>query len=299
MEVLILKNKLYLVPIIILIFAITTISSAAPNSEIKVYVNAIQMSFPDQKPIINSENRTLVPVRFVSQVLGATVDWNDQTKQVTIQHEGKTIILEIGKKQAQVGESTITLDTFADIVNSRTMVPLRFISECMGAEVQWNGEKKEIYISTKMPPANPFIGQPFKPSDLPCVGGISNGSVIYGSDKAGSKIMYAELSHLPIKVGEHIIYSVSVDSDNINITQHTENINYFPILMYMVESGQLTRYRGYYANEKGSTFKHSYSIISTLDDTPTDITKISDFALFTYENSEFRILVIPNPAYKG
>lgn len=292
------KYRVILV-VLMLLLTLNVPTAAVVSDDIKVYVNAVKTSFPDQKPMINSDNRTLVPVRFVSQALGATVDWVDQTRQVTIQHNGKIIILEIGKKQAKVGETIITLDTNADIVNSRTMVPLRFISECMGAEVQWNGEKKEIYISTKMPPANPFVGQPFKPSDLPCVGGISDGSVIAGSDKAGAQIMYVDASQLPIKIGDYTIYSVSVDSENINITQYdNENIPE-PIDMYMIENGNLTRDRCYDFMQKGNLFTYGYSIYSTLDEMPTNITKVSGFALFTYENMEFRMIVIPNPAYKG
>lgn len=300
MEGMKLKYKLYflILSLLLSVAGMSTKITAAENREIKVYVNAVQMSFPDQKPIINCDNRTLVPVRFVSQVLGGQVEWNAQTSQVTIQHEGKSIVLSIGKKQALIGESSILLDTSADIVNNRTLVPLRFISECLDAEVQWNGEKGEIYISTKMPPANPFVGQPFKPSDLPCVGGISYGTIIAGSNEKGAQIMYAKLDQLPIKVGEHTIYSLSVDNMKINIMQHTDDINCFPILMYMVENEQLNRFRGYYTNEKGRTFTYSYSVFSTLDNTPTNITKVSNFALFDYEGLEFRMLVIPNPAYK-
>lgn len=283
---------LLIVIMLLLTFGVPT--AAVVSEDIKVYVNAVQTSFPDQKPMINSDNRTLVPVRFVSQALGATVDWDDQTKQVTIQHNGKTIVLEIGKREAKVGESIITLDTNADIVNNRTMVPLRFISECMGAEVQWNGAKREVYISTKMPPANPFVGQSFKPSDLPRV----TGTTIAGSNKPGAQIMYADASQLPITVGRYVVYNLSVDSENINITQYMDTTTPQPIDLYMVENGKLIRGRCYDFVQKGKLFTYGYSIYSTLDDTPTDITKVSDFALFDYDNMEFRMLVIPNPAYK-
>lgn len=294
------KYKLYFLILCLLlsVAGISTKITAADNRELKVYVNAVQMSFPDQKPIINCDNRTLIPVRFVSEALGGKVEWNSHTTQVKIQHEGKSIVLNIGEKQALIGDNSIMLDTSADIVNNRTLVPLRFIGECLGAEVQWNGEKGEIYISTKMPPANPFIGQPFKPSDLPCLGGITNKTIIAGSNEQGAQIMYAKIEQLPIKVGFHAIYSLSVDKTTINIQQQTDDSNCFPILMYMVENNQLNRFRGYCANEKGKTFTYSYPIFSTLDNTPTNITKVSDFALFDYDGLEFRMLVIPNPAYE-
>src|SRR5690606_37984708 len=116
----------------------------------KVYVDGAEMQFPDQKPFINPDNRILVPVRFVSEALGAQVDWSDLNKTVKINYKGKTILLEIGLKQALVRTSIVTLDTNAAIINERTMVPLRFVSECLGAEVEWNSHAREVYIFTQV-----------------------------------------------------------------------------------------------------------------------------------------------------
>lgn len=288
--------KKIIICLIIMALVMTASTSAlAIPDEIKVYVNESLISFPDQKPFINVDNRTLVPVRFVSEALGAEVNWDVTNRKVDISHEGKTILLVIGSKQATVETSIITLDTKAEIVNDRTMVPLRFVSECLGAEVEWNGEKREIYISTKMPTASPFVGQPFKPSDLP----RDTGTIIFGSDKPGAQIMYTDVSQLPITVGRYVVYSLSVNSEKINITQYCDSTVPQPIDLYMIEKGLLTRGRCYEFMQKGNLFTYSYSIYSTLDDTPTDISKVSDFALFDYEGFEFRMLIIPNPAYKG
>jgi hypothetical protein len=295
---LLLKKKRILTMVLILCLssAIPVLATVVTSiDEIKVYVNGNKMNFPDQKPMINNDNRTLVPVRFISENLGAEVRWNNQIRTVIISYEESIIRLPIGKNHASIGVREVVLDTKADIVNERTMVPLRFISECLGTEVQWNGDKKEIYISTKMPPANPFVGQPFKPSDLP----TDDGYPIYASDRVGAKIMYAELGELPINVGGYIIYNVTVDKENINITQHVDEINLIPIGLYMVENNEITRCRNYQYVQKGGTFTYAYPIKSTLDETPTNINTVSHFALFTYENMEFRMLVLPNPAYEG
>lgn len=298
-----LKNKHILATFVIILclFVISPVLAISNQSqeEIKVYVNGDEISFPDQKPIINTDNRTLVPVRFISETLGAEVDWNNQTRTVRISYEDNLIVLPVGKKQATVGIKEVTLDTKADIVNERTMVPLRFISECLGTEVQWNGALKEIYISTKMPPANPFVGQSFRPSDLPCDGGITGGTLIAGSDLPSAKIMYAELEDLPIRIGEYIIYKILTDEKNIKITQFSGWNIPEPIDLFMIENNYLTRNRCYDFAQKGKLFTYSYPITSILDDTPTDISKISDFALFTRDGMEFRMLVIPNPSYKG
>jgi len=142
-----LKKNIISLTILALVMMLAVPTMAA-SDDIKVYVNANQINFPDQKPLINADSRTLVPVRFISEALGAKVDWIALTRTVKIDYEGTTILLVIGLKQATVGTDMVALDTKADIVNDRTMVPLRFVSECLGANVEWNGEKREIYITT-------------------------------------------------------------------------------------------------------------------------------------------------------
>ena len=137
--------------IILLVFLLAVMGAGnilAAADDIKVYVDGAEVSFPDQKPMINADSRTLVPVRFVSEALGADVEWDGATNTVNIAHKGKSISLVIGQKQAKVDENSIVLDTAAALVNSRTMVPLRFVSECLGAKVEWNGAKQEVYITT-------------------------------------------------------------------------------------------------------------------------------------------------------
>ena len=133
-----------------LLFTVTGSAEAAAAS-IRVFIDGTEVQFPDQKPVINSDNRTLVPVRFVSEALGAEVEWISETRTVKINYKEKTILLEIGQKQALVGTSIIMLDTKAEIMNERTMVPLRFVSECLGAVVDWEplADAAMINIFTK------------------------------------------------------------------------------------------------------------------------------------------------------
>ena len=121
-------------------------SSQVTAQDITVMVNRDTVFFPDQKPFINCDSRTMVPVRFISQELGATVSWNANTQTVNINNRGTAINLTIGSKIASVGSGQVTLDTSAEIVNSRTMVPLRFVSECLGAKVEWVQATQTINI---------------------------------------------------------------------------------------------------------------------------------------------------------
>lgn len=92
----------------------------------------------DISPII-SNNRTLVPLRFIGGSLGANVEWDGANQTVRMELDGIEIELVIGR----LGEG---LDVPAQIINNRTMVPVRYISERLGAKVSWNETTKTIQI---------------------------------------------------------------------------------------------------------------------------------------------------------
>ncbi len=107
--------------------------------------------------IING--RTMIPIRFVAESLGFGVEWNKEDKTITIGENGK-VFLTVGSAEAVVDGKTVTLDAAPLIDNGRTLVPLRFISESLGAEVSWNTEKKyaEIHYSDQLIKARELYG---------------------------------------------------------------------------------------------------------------------------------------------
>jgi hypothetical protein len=123
-------------------------TSDQTNGDITVIVNGKKVNFPDQKPYINNDDRTLVPVRFVSEALGAEVEWHGSQRLVKIIHSDKTIDLVIGEKRAKVNNQYKYFDTKATITpKDRTMVPLRFVSETLGARVNWEGFTRTVTIT--------------------------------------------------------------------------------------------------------------------------------------------------------
>lgn len=95
---------------------------------------------------ISQNNRTLVPIRFISEAMGAKVDWNSTEKKVTIHLDGNTIILWIGKTETLVGGKKVYLDVPANVINSTTFVPIRFLSENFGREVTYDNATRKITI---------------------------------------------------------------------------------------------------------------------------------------------------------
>ncbi|MEZ4812729.1 MAG: copper amine oxidase N-terminal domain-containing protein, partial [Caldisericia bacterium] len=101
----------------------------------------------DTAPYISSANRTLVPVRAISQAFGAEVGWDQTARRVTVQLEDIDLSMVIGQQTAVLNGEFVTIDQPPEIVNGRTMVPFRFIAESLGAEVAWNGEERLITMT--------------------------------------------------------------------------------------------------------------------------------------------------------
>jgi hypothetical protein len=91
---------------------------------------------------------TLVPLRFISEAFGAEVQWEPNIGKgtVIIKFESKVIQIEIGNINALVNGTTHKLLVPPEIKNGRTFVPLRFISEAFGAEVNWIASEQKIII---------------------------------------------------------------------------------------------------------------------------------------------------------
>jgi hypothetical protein len=89
---------------------------------------------------------TFVPMRFIGERLSAEITWVASEKKV-IYKLGKTIVeIWIGKKEAKVNGAEYKLASPPVIVSGKTLVPLRFVAEALGAKVTWQGETKTIII---------------------------------------------------------------------------------------------------------------------------------------------------------
>jgi hypothetical protein len=105
-----------------------------------IKVNDKILDFPDARPFIDENNRTQVPVRFVSEALDAEVEWDGSTRTVKISKNDKTVVVKIGEKTIDINGVKKEMDTAAIIKRGRTFVPLRFVSEAFDATVEWNSD---------------------------------------------------------------------------------------------------------------------------------------------------------------
>ncbi|MEO2211432.1 stalk domain-containing protein [Paenibacillus amylolyticus] len=90
--------------------------------------------------------RTYVPIRFISEKLGATVNWNQSTKEVTIQKDGKTIRWAVGNRQVKVNQQTVMQDASLLLKNGSAFVPVRFVAEQLNTSVEYMGSKHMVLI---------------------------------------------------------------------------------------------------------------------------------------------------------
>jgi len=125
---------------------------AMANADVSYNVRVLvgEVSVPSEAPpyIIVGKGVTMVPARFIAETLGATVSWDPRTSTATIAFSGKTIALTIGRSSALVNGQSVMLSAPAEIRNSRTMVPLRFVMEQLNAKVYWDPNTYTVRIFT-------------------------------------------------------------------------------------------------------------------------------------------------------
>ena len=102
----------------------------------------------DVAPVVKND-RTMLPIRFIAEALGAKVGWNADDQIVTVTKDSTIIVITIGSDKALVNNKQVTLDSVAYIENDRTYLPIRFVTENIGADVKWNGADKTVTITKK------------------------------------------------------------------------------------------------------------------------------------------------------
>ncbi len=108
------------------------------DPEIIVAVRNEVLAF-DSPPYIDDNERLMVPLRHIAEGLEAQVHWEPRTRVVTVARDSKEVIFTIDSDQARVNGRVETMDTVPVLRQGRTLVPVRYVSEYLGARVDWNG----------------------------------------------------------------------------------------------------------------------------------------------------------------
>ena len=136
-----------IIPIILSLTVVMSGCTTLAEEKIKVTLDGQAMDF-DVAPIIQND-RVLVPMRAIFEELHCSVDYTDiDGKQIiTAKNDGNTISLEIGSNEMTVNDEKVSLDTVPVIIDDRTLVPLRAVSEALDCNVDWDGDTKTVAIA--------------------------------------------------------------------------------------------------------------------------------------------------------
>lgn len=138
------KFKSILFSLVLMIFVTSNVF--AGRSPLIEYNGKIVKS--DVAPYIQNE-RTMVPIRFISETLGYKVTWDNGKREVGVKGKDTEILLKADSKNALVNGKEVKLDSPASIKKDRTFVPLRFVAENLKAEVKWDKENFKVIINDK------------------------------------------------------------------------------------------------------------------------------------------------------
>lgn len=146
------KKTLFFFPIFFLIILSILFIPVNAAEEISVYLDGEKLSF--DVPPLNINGRILVPFRNILEALGAEVTYEKGNGEdypngiVKGNTYGKSLIIPIGENLMSINSCTIELDVPAQIINGRTLVPLRVVSQCMGATAEWNNSTQSVMITS-------------------------------------------------------------------------------------------------------------------------------------------------------
>ena len=132
---------------LVMVFSLTagTVSAADP---IKIVIDGKEVK-SDVAPVVEN-GRTLVPLRVVSETLGADVEWAQATRKATIKTAAYTVVFTIDSASYTVNGATKTLEVPAKNIGGRTMIPLRAFAEAIGAQVDYSNNTATINYFTNI-----------------------------------------------------------------------------------------------------------------------------------------------------
>jgi len=138
------------------------VNAQTPAPYVRVFIDGQPVAF-DVPPVIAS-GRVLVSLRGVFQRLGASVTWDPSTQTVLAERTDTSVVLRIGDTQARINGQPTLMDIPALLVNGRTMVPLRFVSQALGSPVSWDASSATVQITSQgavgVPPSQTYPAPP-------------------------------------------------------------------------------------------------------------------------------------------
>ncbi len=142
---------------VLMLMAATALASPTSSHAITIVVNGETQHF-DSPPVV-IEGLVLVPLRGVFEKLGASVVWVGNGGTIRIEG-GPVVHLKLGSREASVGDRLVKLEAEPRYYGHRIYVPLRFVTEALGARVSWSPGLRKIEITSAVPSIEGFLREP-------------------------------------------------------------------------------------------------------------------------------------------
>lgn len=229
-------RKRWLAFFVLGLFLIVNLSgSVIAAQQVTVTIDGKELHL-DVPPVIEN-GRVIVPLRIIFEALDSNVDWNDVTKTVIATKGNDIVKLTVGKKIAYRNGASIELDVCAKVINGRILVPLRFVSEALGARVEWDGQKSNVTINQAQ--QNLYINKTEGTSSGirgNTTSNIANGGEIVSD---GDKILYVSVAnHVQKNLEEDGLYKIDENCEIVKISNHTpKSLNIDDNTLYFADNG--------------------------------------------------------------
>ncbi|WP_046215982.1 copper amine oxidase N-terminal domain-containing protein [Paenibacillus wulumuqiensis] len=230
--------------------------AATGTKQVEVLLNARKMAFPDAKPFQDENSAVMVPIRFVSEKLGAKVGYErvDGKQNITLKTDKHSVTMTVGSSTATVDGTSKTYDSKIIVKQQRTYVPLRLVSEGLGQEVNWDQISRWVWIGSKKPPTVEELGLP-KTSIDPYKSFFSNNPALMSNsyDQPYKYAVKIKTSNFPLLMAGYIygidLYTFHDDSayNGLSYIRVRSSGNISPNLYLLTNKGDV-RYR-YKRNE--------------------------------------------------
>lgn len=247
--------------------------AASTPKQVEVLLNTVKMKFPDAKPFQDGQGSVMVPIRFVSEALGAKVTYSKEGKvsKVGVKSKDHTVDMTIGQTSALVDGQKKDYGTQIILKQNRTFVPLRLVSEGLGQPVEWDKIGRWVWIGNKN--FRSTDDKEFKLTMLSNFKSYSKSKEYFknmkGDTYPGVKII--KESDLPIQLGKsQVIYSIDMIKNKAlgdDVVQIRSDKRGNPITFLVKDS--FGRGRGVvdalFINNDDKTGMNHYPVISRLD----------------------------------
>jgi hypothetical protein len=135
---------------ILIITLLSAISmSMFANAQDSIGLNVMGTDITDKAEVLNVDGRIMVPLRAIFESIGANVEWNGETKTITGTKDNNVVIMQIDNKGFALNNEQKTMDVAPFISDGKTYVPVRYVAESLGCEVEWTNSPKTVNIKSK------------------------------------------------------------------------------------------------------------------------------------------------------